>query len=262
MQPNLNRRKGTWAMAHPNFMSPGGLLPAGRPENCSAGGRGGGGGWHGCLPKEGGPRAPEHKILARKFFFHHTFSPTHFPPHMCTQNDQRTVGIILSRICWGRPPPPARQVGHPHPATPPPWPPCRRRPRGGGGWANGLLCHRPPRWQSNFLSAQALGSANCLDQCGFFIQVFILRRPRYKSKRCNVAFFSVLVHTRILTLTATRHLRSQGRGIHRHCQLDELWSAPRTATAHATTPPSQHPPQKKISPSPPVWALRAQEQWR
>ena len=27
-------------------------------------------------------------------------------PHMCSQNDQRDVGIILSHACWGRTPPP------------------------------------------------------------------------------------------------------------------------------------------------------------
>ena len=37
-----------------------------------------------------------------------------FPPHMCSQNDQRNVGIILSHICWDRHPPPP-QVGQPWP---------------------------------------------------------------------------------------------------------------------------------------------------
>ena len=33
------------------------------------------------------------------------FSPIP-PPHMCSQNNQRDVGIILSHDCWARPPPP------------------------------------------------------------------------------------------------------------------------------------------------------------
>ena len=36
------------------------------------------------------------------------FSRKKFPPHMCSQNDQRDVGIILSHVCWGRTPPPPR----------------------------------------------------------------------------------------------------------------------------------------------------------
>ena len=73
------------------------------------------------------------------------FSRKNFPPHMCSQNDQCDVGIILSHVCWGRtpPPPPARQVGQPQPK-----PPSRHGDQGGGGgggWANGLPCHPPPR---------------------------------------------------------------------------------------------------------------------
>ena len=80
------------------------------------------------------------------------FSLKKFPPHMCSQNDQCDVGIILSHVCWGRtPPPPARQVGQPQPK-----PPSRHGDQGGGGggWANGLPCHPPPPPQSNFLPAQ------------------------------------------------------------------------------------------------------------
>ena len=52
---------------------------------------------------------------------------------MCSQNDQRDVGIILSHVCWGwTPPPPARQVGQPQPK-----PPSRHGDQGGGG-ATGL----------------------------------------------------------------------------------------------------------------------------
>ena len=45
---------------------------------------------------------------------------------MCSQNDQRDVGIILSHGCWGRtpPPPPARQ-GQRQPK-----PPCRHGDQG------------------------------------------------------------------------------------------------------------------------------------
>ena len=81
------------------------------------------------------------------------FSLKKFPPHMCSQNDQRDMGIILSHVCWGRPPPPppARQEGQPQPK-----PPSRHGDQGGGGggWANGLPRHPPPP-QSNFLPALA-----------------------------------------------------------------------------------------------------------
>ena len=53
---------------------------------------------------------------------------------MCSQNDQRDVGIILSHVCRGRtPPPPARQVGQPQPT-----PPSRHGDQGGGleKWAS------------------------------------------------------------------------------------------------------------------------------
>ena len=75
------------------------------------------------------------------------FSLKNFPPHMCSQIDQRDVGIILSHVCWGRtppPPPPARQEGQPQPK-----PPSRHGDQGGGGggWANGLPCHPPPAKQ-------------------------------------------------------------------------------------------------------------------
>ena len=57
------------------------------------------------------------------------FSRKNFPPHLSSQNDQRDVGIILSHVCWGRPPPP------PSTAT---------KEGEGGGWANGIPCHPPP----------------------------------------------------------------------------------------------------------------------
>ena len=100
-----------------------------RPENCFAGG-----GWHGRLAKEGGGAGvPEMGFRAEAFVLckdgcchqrrpntisgrENFFSLKKFPPHMCSQNDQRDVGIILSHVCWGRtPPPPARQAGQPTP---------------------------------------------------------------------------------------------------------------------------------------------------
>ena len=87
-------------------------------------GGGGGGGWHGRPAKDGGggfrkwasvpgplfcvrtdvpTKGAGTQILARKIF-----SRKNFSPHMCSQNDQRDVGIILSHVCWGRTPPPPR----------------------------------------------------------------------------------------------------------------------------------------------------------
>ena len=73
------------------------------------------------------------------------FSLKNFPPHMCSQNDQRDVGIILSHVCWGRTPPPpptARQVGQPQPK-----PPSRHGDQGGGGGGLGKWASvpSPPR---------------------------------------------------------------------------------------------------------------------
>ena len=82
------------------------------------------------------------QILARKSPFHEK----NFPPQMCSQTDQRDVGIILSHRCWGStprpppPPPPARQVGQPRPEPPLP----ARRPRGGGGGQMGFPTIPPP----------------------------------------------------------------------------------------------------------------------
>ena len=92
----------------------------GRPENCFAGG--GGGGWHGRPAKEGGG-VPEMGSRAGPLVFckdgcchqrrrntnfgpEKFLSPKNFPPRMCSQNDQRDVGIILRHVCWGRTPPP------------------------------------------------------------------------------------------------------------------------------------------------------------
>ena len=50
-------------------------------------------------------KAQEHKFWPEKVFS--TKHPT--PQHMCRQNDQRDVGIILSQRCIARlPPPPPR----------------------------------------------------------------------------------------------------------------------------------------------------------
>ena len=71
------------------------------------------------------------------------FSPNIFPPHMCSQNDQRGVRIILSHICWGRPPPPpaAQQVGQPRPKSP-----SRHDDQGGGGVGQmGFRAIHPPK---------------------------------------------------------------------------------------------------------------------
>ena len=131
------------------------LLCIGRPENCFAGG-----GWHWRPAKEGGGGVPEMGFRAGPFVLckdgcchqrrrntnfgpEKLFSRKNFPPHMCSQNDQRDVGIILSHVCRGQTPPPqARQVGQPQPK-----PPSRHGDQGGGGggWANGLPCHPSPR---------------------------------------------------------------------------------------------------------------------
>ena len=72
------------------------------------------------------------------------------PPHMCSQNDQRDVGIILSRRCWGRPPPPPGTAGRAPPPPPPvPNPPSRHGGQGDGGlWETGLRA--PHTLCSNF----------------------------------------------------------------------------------------------------------------
>ena len=113
--------------------------------------RGGGMAW---APGEGGGGVPEMGFCARPFVSckdgccrqrrrNTNFGPENFfsrknvPPHMCSQNDQRDVGIILSHVCWSRtpPPPPARQVGQPQPT-----PPSQHGDQGGGGglekWAS------------------------------------------------------------------------------------------------------------------------------
>ena len=87
------------------------------------------------------PKALEHKFWPTKIFFHKKIFP-----HICVVKMISDVGIILSHVCWGRPPPPplARQVAQPQPK-----PPSRHGDQGGGGggWANGLPYHPPPAKQ-------------------------------------------------------------------------------------------------------------------
>ena len=86
----------------------------GRPGNCFAGG-----GWHGRPAKEAGGGFQKWASVPGPLFCVRTDVATKgagtqilawnekiFPPHMCSQNDQRDVGIILSHICWGWTPPP------------------------------------------------------------------------------------------------------------------------------------------------------------
>ena len=134
--------------------------------------RGGGGDGMGAWRRRGGGRVPEMGFRAGPFVLckdgcchqrrrntnfgpEQFFSRKNFPPHMCSQNDQRDVGIILSHVCWGwTPPPPPGTASRAAPAQTPL--PARRPRRGRGGWANGLPCHPPPPPQSNFLPAQPL----------------------------------------------------------------------------------------------------------
>ena len=78
------------------------------------------------------------QILARKFF-----SLKNFPPHMCSQNDQRDVGIILSHVCWGWTPPPHRHGRYGSPAQTPLL--ARRPRRGRGGLGKWASVPSPPR---------------------------------------------------------------------------------------------------------------------
>ena len=69
--------------------------------------------WHGRPAKEGGGGVPEMGFRAGPFVlckdgcYRQRRRNTQFwPGNVCSQNDQRDVGIILSHVCWGRPPPP------------------------------------------------------------------------------------------------------------------------------------------------------------
>ena len=75
-------------------------------------------------------RQRQTQILAQ-----HNFSappPPPPPPQICTQNDQRHLGIILSRRCLGSPPPPLGTAGRAPPALKPS--PADKE---GGGVGNG-----------------------------------------------------------------------------------------------------------------------------
>ena len=91
-----------------------------------------------------------HKFWPGKFF-----SLKNFPPHMCSQNDQRDVGIILSHACLGSPPPPppARQEGHSQP-KPPSW--HGNQGGGGGGLGKWASVPIPPPPAKQFSSRPML----------------------------------------------------------------------------------------------------------
>ena len=65
-----------------------------------------------CVRTDVAAKGAGTQILAQKNFF----LRKNVPPHMCSQNDQRDVGIILSHVCWGwDPPPPPGRWGSPSP---------------------------------------------------------------------------------------------------------------------------------------------------
>ena len=81
------------------------------------------------------------------------FSLKKFPPHMCSQNDQRDVGIILSHVCWGRTPPLPGTAGRAAPAQTPPPGTATKEGEGEVGQM-GFRAIPPPPPQSNFLPAE------------------------------------------------------------------------------------------------------------
>ena len=96
------------------------------------------------------------QILARILF-----SLKKFPPHMCSQHDQRDVGIILSHVCWGGIPPlapgtagRAAPAQTPLPARPPPGTATKE----GEGGVGQMGFHAISPRQMNFLPALILGA--------------------------------------------------------------------------------------------------------
>ena len=71
------------------------------------------------------------------------FSRKNFPPHMCSHNDQRDVGIILSHVCWGRTPPPPGTAGRAAPAQKNPRPSTATK-EGEGGLGKWASVPPPP----------------------------------------------------------------------------------------------------------------------
>ena len=184
----------------------------GRPKNCFAGGdgmgarrrRGGGGPEMGfragafVLCKDG---CCHQRRRNTNFGLEKIFPRNNFPPRMCSQNDQRDVGIILSHVCWASPPPPgtAGRAAQPQP-------PSRHGDQGGGGggWANGLPCHPPPR-EAIFLSP-------CFFACGGVANatyVIVGAEPTIESARGRetwaetgtVAITTIAVQTETVSVT-------------------------------------------------------------
>ena len=116
------------------------------------------------------------------------FSRKNFPPHMCSQNDQRDMGIILSHVCWGRtpPPPPARQVGQPQPK-----PPSRHGDQGGGGGGLGKWASVPsPPHKAIFFPPSRRWLPDPLEVGRkYFYCRGSSRRTRKRNPRVNVPFF-------------------------------------------------------------------------
>ena len=75
------------------------------------------------------------------------FPRKNFPPHMCSQNDQRDVGIILSML-GSDPPPLPGTAGRAAPAQTPL--PARRPRRGRGGLGKWASVPPPPPRKANF----------------------------------------------------------------------------------------------------------------
>ena len=95
------------------------------------------------------------QVLAKRKIFHQNF-----PPQMCSQNDQRNPGIILSHTFWGRPPPPPLRTAGRAPPAPPT---LRHGGQGGGGWEMGLRAPLPPHPLEQFSSRH-----RCIAACSWW----------------------------------------------------------------------------------------------